>query len=549
MAFISWGLLSHYQGGGKSNSSLILSPTHRPLRTDTDGRMNTPSFPHKAREGQFWRERSPSLPATSSSPGTKSKEVKDRKTLTKIMNSSVYHIVIKDNRGVIVVTDLMIATTPATAMLQDTAYSYRRLQTMTMAMAALAHRWRWTAPGIIIDSRTRSCLWHRLPVVQGSRTAKRRLSLRRQFISSTATTTTTATSTATPTGDDGSDAHSITIPPTAGCGFARILTDEQRLLFHQVNQLSSLSKSLAKQVGNVAVKEDSVLVDIARLRTQTRHQHKQHRPDESTNVSNPPSLFTVVFAGEFNSGKSTLINALLGSELLETGVLPTTDAITVIMTDGGDSGGDAESCGIDEGTTSNVKREISSTRGADSNANTPASHYTHLHLLSANKFPILSDLCLIDTPGTNAILSLQHTNMTLRILHDADLIIFVTSADRPFSESEQNLLRTSIKSYRKRVVLVINKMDVLERQKGEDHGETTKQRVLEYVVEHAGDLLGARPVVIPLSARDALSTKLLYSSSHHIGNNIANEISHHQDGRDYKSTLWNRSNLGELEQL
>ena len=59
------------------------------------------------------------------------------------------------------------------------------------------------------------------------------------------------------------------------------------------------------------------------------------------------------------------------------------------------------------------------------------------------------DSPLIDTPGTNAILSLQHTSSTLRILHDADLIIFVTSADRPFSESEKELLQTSIKSYRK----------------------------------------------------------------------------------------------------
>ena len=91
------------------------------VEDDTDGRMNTPSFPHKAREGQFWRERSPSLPATSSTPGTVSKEVKVRKTREKMMNLSVHHI--KDNRGVIVVMDLMICY--HSAMLQDTAYSYR----------------------------------------------------------------------------------------------------------------------------------------------------------------------------------------------------------------------------------------------------------------------------------------------------------------------------------------------------------------------------------------------------------------------------------------
>jgi hypothetical protein len=84
-------------------------------------------------------------------------------------------------------------------------------------------------------------------------------------------------------------------------------------------------------------------------------------------------------------------------------------------------------------------------------------------------------------------------------------------------------------------------MDISERQKGEDHGEVTKKRVLEYIVECACDSLGAQPIVIPLSARDALSMKLLYSS-HDTAHNIA-------DGRDYQSNLWNRSNLGALEQL
>jgi hypothetical protein len=65
---------------------------------------------------------------------------------------------------------------------------------------------------------------------------------------------------------------------------------------------------------------------------------------------------------------------------------------------------------------------------------------SHLHLLSAAEFPLLADLCLIDMPRMNAILSLQHTNVTLCVLHEADLIIFINSADRPFSESEQNLL-------------------------------------------------------------------------------------------------------------
>lgn len=229
-----------------------------------------------------------------------------------------------------------------------------------------------------------------------------------------------------------------------------------------------------------------------------------------------------------------IIDALLGNELLDTGVLPTTDAITIMMANDNDD--DTNESGDNANGTSSMIE--SGSIGLD-NSGAPA--HTQLHLLPTSKFPILADLCLIDTPGTNAILSLQHTSSTLRILHDADLIVFVTTADRPFSESEKQLLQTSIKSYRKRVVLVINKMDVLERQKGEDHGDSTKKRVEEYVIDHAGDLLGARPVVIPVSARDALSVKLLYSSHPKSDGS--------DDTRGDQPSLWKRSNFGELEKL
>ena len=110
----------------------------------------------------------------------------------------------------------------------------------------------------------------------------------------------------------------------------------------------------------------------------------------------------------------------------------------------------------------------------------------------------------------------------------------------PFSESERQLLQTSIKSYRKRVVLVINKMDILER-KGDDHGSTQKRKVEDYVTDHATELLGARPEVIPLSARDALSVKLLYNSNSRGGG--INDIESQQP------SLWKRSNFGSLEHL
>jgi ribosome biogenesis GTPase A len=47
-------------------------------------------------------------------------------------------------------------------------------------------------------------------------------------------------------------------------------------------------------------------------------------------VANLDDVFLVVVVGEFNSGKSTVINALLGQRFLEDGILPTTNEISVL---------------------------------------------------------------------------------------------------------------------------------------------------------------------------------------------------------------------------
>lgn len=47
-------------------------------------------------------------------------------------------------------------------------------------------------------------------------------------------------------------------------------------------------------------------------------------------ITNLDDVFLVVVVGEFNSGKSTVINALLGEKFLADGILPTTNEISVL---------------------------------------------------------------------------------------------------------------------------------------------------------------------------------------------------------------------------
>lgn len=129
-------------------------------------------------------------------------------------------------------------------------------------------------------------------------------------------------------------------------------------------------------------------------------------------------LFLIVIVGEFNSGKSAFINALLGQQLLKEGVTPTTSQINILR-----YGEKNESHLIEKDQT----------------------------ILS---FPveILSELSIVDTPGTNAIIR-QHEELTTHFVPRADLILFVTSADRPFTESERSFMQ-SIRDWGKKVVII-----------------------------------------------------------------------------------------------
>jgi small GTP-binding protein len=169
--------------------------------------------------------------------------------------------------------------------------------------------------------------------------------------------------------------------------------------------------------------------------------------------------FLLVVAGEFNSGKSSLLNALLKADLLKEGVTPTTDRVQLI------------------GYGPEAKME-------------PQSPELALVYLPNTT---LKDLRLVDTPGTNAI-ARHHQVLTERFLPRADLILFATSADRPFTQSEADFLRY-IRAWGKKIVLVVNKMDLLK--------PTEQQEVMNFVLKGSKDTLGQQVPVFGLSARMA----------------------------------------------
>jgi small GTP-binding protein len=175
-------------------------------------------------------------------------------------------------------------------------------------------------------------------------------------------------------------------------------------------------------------------------------------------------LFLLVIAGEFNSGKSSFINALLGERVLPEGVTPTTDRINILR-----------------------------------HGETISEHLREAYLLErTHPAEVLREINIVDTPGTNAIIR-RHEELTRDFVPRSDLVLFVTSADRPFTESERAFLE-QIREWGKKIVFIVNKIDILTR-------EDEREQVIRYVGENAATLLGETPQIFAVSARSALEAR------------------------------------------
>jgi hypothetical protein len=111
---------------------------------------------------------------------------------------------------------------------------------------------------------------------------------------------------------------------------------------------------------------------------------------------------------------------------------------------------------------------------------------------------LLRDLQIVDTPGTNA-LDREHERLTREFVPRADLVLFVTSADRPFTESERAFLET-IRDWGKKIVVIVNKIDILE------NADQVSQ-VLSFVDHAASRLFDATAERFAVSARLAWRAK------------------------------------------
>ncbi|MFO0570496.1 MAG: dynamin family protein [Polyangiaceae bacterium] len=198
--------------------------------------------------------------------------------------------------------------------------------------------------------------------------------------------------------------------------------------------------------------------------------------------------FHLVVVGEFNHGKSTFVNALLGEPVLPVGVTPTTAVIHHIVW------GDTPSAKVVQASGAEQSldwAEVRSFATGGARADDPVSYVEVAYPAELLRERIV----LVDTPGVND-LSLTRAEITYGYIPRSDAVLFVLDAGQPVKESERQFLETQlIGKSRDKILFVVAKSDIWN---GEEKAEA-----LAYVKTRLGALV-RDPPVFAVSAQAAL---------------------------------------------
>jgi GTPase Era involved in 16S rRNA processing len=201
--------------------------------------------------------------------------------------------------------------------------------------------------------------------------------------------------------------------------------------------------------------------------------------------------FHLVVLGEFNHGKSTFVNALLGADILPVGITPTTASINhvvyaqhptarVVLTSG-------ESRHLEAGQ---IKEWVTVAGGH-------ASEVSYVEVGFPSEL-LQNNVVLVDTPGVND-LNEQRAEVTYGYVPRADAVVFLLDAGQALKDSEREFLRSRVlEAARDRLIFVLGKMDMLSNDE--------KPAVVDYVKNGLSKMMHD-PVVFALSAKDWAKSK------------------------------------------
>jgi len=210
--------------------------------------------------------------------------------------------------------------------------------------------------------------------------------------------------------------------------------------------------------------------------------------------------FHLAILGQFKRGKSTLLNALLGDELLPTDILPVT-AIPTFIRFGSEVGGAVYYYDRSEPEEINASTErslLSFLNEYVTEAGNPHNRLKVSRVEISYPAPLLEQgVVLIDTPGVGSTLK-HNTEVAHQILPQCDAALFLVSPDPPITEMELDYLQ-QIKQQLPRTFYLLNKVDFLDEQE--------KKASLRFLSDQLSRFYASAPQVLPISARKGLQAR------------------------------------------
>ncbi len=195
----------------------------------------------------------------------------------------------------------------------------------------------------------------------------------------------------------------------------------------------------------------------------------------------------VAITGQFSSGKSTFLNALLSKNILPTGITPVTSKVNFINYGEEYKLKITYYSGAQEYAPIEAIAEFTDQRKHDMN------DIKYLTLYAP--MDVLKDISFVDTPGLNSQ-SQSDTDTTRRVLRDVGGIIWLTLIDNAGKMSEAKVLEEYMEHFKNKSLCVLNQKDKFTQEQIETTTKYVSERFSKYFAE-----------VIPISAKTALESR------------------------------------------
>lgn len=204
-------------------------------------------------------------------------------------------------------------------------------------------------------------------------------------------------------------------------------------------------------------------------------------------------MLNISVIGEFSTGKSSFINALVGYELLAVNVIQgTTVAITIIEFSEDYS---LKFIDFDGKSTTRKYQSINALRQELHIYTTDSAYANRVNyvIVTLPSEVLKNGYRIIDTPGTNS-LELWHESITRRAIKEiSDLSIILTDATQPMTQTLKSFVEEAIGDAIKNCIFVANKIDCIR--------ECERNGIIQYVEKKISRDLGVNePIVLPFSS-------------------------------------------------